>query len=157
MKTVRTWALVLFLAAAGGAAGRAAAPPPLDLRRVGDLVRQLDDDRFRARERADRALRRCGPSAVPFLRDEQERTKSLEVRARLAKILKLLTAGERVPELVRQLGDSRSDNRELADYELRRYGGAVVPLLKKQLREPLDPDRRRLLEQIIADLAPPRR
>jgi hypothetical protein len=154
MQALRTPALALFLTALGGV-GWAAAPPAPDAARVGVLVRQLDDDRFRVRERADRALQKCGKAVVPLLRAELARARSPEVRSRLNNILKVLTADERVPDLVRLLGDSQNDNRERADYELRRYGKAVVPLLKKQLADrPLAPEHRQRVERIIADLTP---
>jgi len=55
--------------------------------RVKMLVRQLDADEFRQRERASKELDRLGPAALPALRHALRDTPSPEVRARLEAIL----------------------------------------------------------------------
>jgi hypothetical protein len=156
MSAALRYAPVLLLCVLWSGAARAAAPPDRG-RHVAELVRQLDDDRFTVRQRADRALRKLGRPVVPQLRLELEHTKSVEVRWRLTRIIYDLTVDERLPDLIRALGDSHADLREMADWELRRYGKAIVPLLRKELTAKLDKDRRVRLERIIAELSPLRR
>lgn len=55
-------------------------------RRVADLIKKLDDDRFAVREDATTALKALGPEAGPALRDASE-SSSVEVRVRAAEIL----------------------------------------------------------------------
>ena len=156
MSAALRFAPILLLCALCPVSSRAAAPPERS-RHVAELVRKLDDDRFTVRQRADRALRKLGRPVVPQLRVELERTRSVEVRWRLTRIVYDLTVDERLPDLIRALGDSRADLREMADWELRRYGKAIVPLLRKELTPKLEKDQRVRLERIIAELSPVRR
>src|SRR5689334_12414904 len=101
----------------------AAAPPGgLDPARVRALVRRLDHDSFEARQRADESLRALGKQAVPYLREEVERARSLEVRWRLGRIVHDLTIDERVGALVHLLADGDAQTRERADWALRQGG-----------------------------------
>jgi hypothetical protein len=146
----------LVIGCAGLRGARAAAPPVLDPARVQALFVKLDDDRFAVRQRADRALRKLGKHALPLLRAELVRTTSLEVRKRLRRMVHDLTVDERIPDLVRQLGAPVANWAEAADWELRRYGKAVVPLLKKELTADLKAEQRSRVEKIIAELSAPR-
>lgn len=59
-----------------------------DLRgRIDELVRQLDDDRFDARERASHELEAIGPDAAPALRRAAAGSPSPEVRQRADRLL----------------------------------------------------------------------
>src|SRR5262249_29269984 len=49
------------------------------------LVRQLDDDDFTTREKAEREIRRLGQDAAPLLRQELTAAASAEVRTRLSR------------------------------------------------------------------------
>src|SRR5215831_12311162 len=125
----------------------AAAPPAgIDPARVKALLRRLDHDSFEARQRADESLRALGKPAVPYLRAEMDRARSLEVRWRLGRIVHDLTIDERVGALVHLLGDGDPQTRERADWALRRGGSAVVPLLKKELHPEMPAEQRRRLE-----------
>jgi hypothetical protein len=135
-------------------AAQPAAPPADPASRIETLLAQLDDDAFDVRLAADCTLRQCGKGVLPRLRQVLETTDSVEIRKRLEAIVYHLTADERVPDLIRQLGDSRSDFREQADWELRSYGASVVPFLRRELSPSLDRDRRERIEKIIADLSP---
>src|SRR5262245_1641874 len=154
MKSALPWATALLLALAPAPSARAAAPPPLlTPAAAAELFRKLDSDSFRVRVRADRALRAYGKAAVPLLRVEAVDTRSPEVRRRLREMIFDLTIDERVPGLVDRLGHHLGVVRTQADAELRSYGRAVVPLLKKELHPRLDQDRRARVQQIIADLS----
>src|SRR5262249_18257970 len=56
--------------------------------KVPGWVRQLDSDVLADREQASRALAALGPSAEAVLRKEQEKAESVEVKARLGRILR---------------------------------------------------------------------
>jgi len=71
------------LKAAGGVPGDSLVGP----QRVADLVRQLGDDSYRVRERADAALRDIAPRIQPMLRDALKNAKDLERRIRLEWII----------------------------------------------------------------------
>jgi HEAT repeat protein len=153
MKAVLPWALALPLACAAlGAPARAAAPPSGHAE-IAVLIRRLDDDRFATRHRADEALRGYGADALPLLRRHLARTTSAEVRHRLRHIIHDLSADERIAELVRLLGDPDSERRAQADWHLRLYGKAAVPLLKKELTPTLDAERRQHVERLISELS----
>lgn len=57
-------------------------------KRVEQLVRDLDSDLFRVREQASATLRKMLPGVEPDLRNALKRTRSLEVKVRLEKILR---------------------------------------------------------------------
>ena len=59
--------------------------------KVEALVKQLDSDKFAAREAADKALRQFGIPVVPLLQKELQGRPALEVRRRLEKIIADLT------------------------------------------------------------------
>jgi hypothetical protein len=130
----------------------AVAPPEYDRIRVAALIEQLDDDEFDKRVEADNALRACGKLILPALHNEVERHASLEVRKRLEMIILVLSADEHVPGLVRQLAEPQPDTRDYAAWQLRCYGKAVVPLLKKELKVASSDELRLRLERIIEDL-----
>jgi len=78
------------------AALEAAAPPErADAARVKALLRQLDDEEFYVRQRADEQLRGLGMAVQSLLEAERGRTRSLEVRWRLGRILHDLTLDRR--------------------------------------------------------------
>jgi hypothetical protein len=130
----------------------AVAPPQIDRARVAALLAQLDDDDYDRRLEADQALRRGTRLILPLLHNELARTSSLEVRKRVEGIIRELTADEHVPELVRLLAERQPDIREQADWELRRFGKVIVPLLRKELETASDEGLRRHLAQLIDDL-----
>lgn len=132
----------------------AAAPPrPLDSAQVQNLLKRLDADNFHIRQRADQSLRDLGKSVLPYLREEMNRTRSLEVRWRLGRIVHDLTLDERIHSLVQLLADRDLKTRERADWTLRQAGSAVVPLLEQQLKPELSLEQRKRIRQIIAELS----
>lgn len=147
-----TCSLALLLAAAPllSAAAPVTVPDPALLR---GLFRQLDADSFPTRQKADAALRRLGKAALAPLRAEMERTKSLEVRWRLGRIVHDLTMDERIEQLVRLLGDSDAQIRARADFAIRTAGAPVVPLLQRELRPTLVGEPRQRIERLIVELS----
>ncbi|MFO0926745.1 MAG: hypothetical protein U0736_06845 [Gemmataceae bacterium] len=141
--------LVIAAALPAFAAAPHRAPDPAA---VAALLRKLDADSFPTRQRADAALRRLGKTVLPRLREEIEQTKSLEVKWRLGRIVHDLTMDERIEELVQLLGDSDAQVRARADFEIRRVGAPVVPLLQRELRPTLVGEPRQRVERLIADL-----
>jgi len=137
------------------AAGLPAAAPParVDPALLGGLFRKLDAEDFFVRQKADADLRAMGKRVVAALREEMDRTRSLEVRWRLSRMVHDLTIDERVGDLVRLLNDSDAHMRERAGYALRQAGPGVVPLLRKELKPELASEQRRRLEKIITELA----
>jgi hypothetical protein len=59
----------------------------VDVRKFDDLVRQLDSEQFADRQRASQTLADLGMAAEPLLRRTAERTKSVEVRAGVNRLL----------------------------------------------------------------------
>jgi hypothetical protein len=152
MKPVLCCAIALVITVA--ASLQAAAPPArVDTARAKVLLRRLDADNFFKRQRADEALRAMGKPVLPLLRAERERTTSLEVRARLDRMLRDLTFDEEVSRLVRLLGHANPKYCDLADLALRQAGTSVLPLLQKELRAELNVSSRARLEKIVADLS----
>jgi hypothetical protein len=131
--------ILLLCALAAGQANPEEAP--LDAKRVAALVKQLDDDRFAVREKADKALREGGKAVVPLLRKELKGAKSLEVRRRLERLISVLGANrpakvseEKLAKLVGQLGSEAFEERQKAEQELLKAGKAAAPLLRKALK-----------------------
>jgi hypothetical protein len=156
MKTILPWAIALVLScAAWNSSANAVAPPNVGRARVAALVERMDDNRFSVRQNADRALRRMGRRAVPILQQELAAATSVEVQKRLRHIIHDLTVDQRMPDLMRRLADGAAH--EAAAWELRRYGKAIVPLLKKELKPGLPGDQRQRVEKIIAELSTPAR
>lgn len=88
MRSPLVWGLALSVAALAIAPGlRAEELPQPDAGQVRTLVRQLDDQRFPARQEADRQLRELGIGVVPMLRQELARRPALEVSRRLEAIV----------------------------------------------------------------------
>jgi RNA polymerase sigma factor (sigma-70 family) len=79
---------------------RIASPPSQD--RLALLLRDLDSDRFAAREKATAELTRLGMFAESALRDQLDRRPSLEMRSRVEQLLSKLQPASN-PELLRQL------------------------------------------------------
>lgn len=143
------WSLACF--------ARAAAPPEwVDTARVNSLIEKLDHDSFDVRQEADESLRAVGKAVVPLLKDEMAVTRSLEVRARLRRMVHDLTIDERVGELIRQLTDANATTRERAGWALRKAGSCVVPWLRKELKPDMPAEQRQRVETLIAELAPGR-
>ena len=65
-------------------------PPPLDVRRIKQLITQLDDDEFEKREKASQELERLGRDAEQPLRDALAGKVSVEVRRRVEELLENL-------------------------------------------------------------------
>ncbi|MGL4553095.1 MAG: hypothetical protein ACRC33_18170 [Gemmataceae bacterium] len=130
----------------------AAPPTRIDCDRVTALLRALDDDQFQARKDADDELRRMGKAVLPYLREEQLRTASLEVRDRLNKIARDLSADELVPTLVQQLTHSDARHRRHATFALGRLTADQLPALEAALTRGTAPEAKRVLEQMIAEL-----
>jgi hypothetical protein len=132
----------------------AAGPPVgIDPVTVSRLLHKLDAENFHVRQKADDTLRSMGKKVLPLLRGELTRTNSLEVRARLTRMVEDLTFDERVPGLVKQLGHVNPMVGDHAEFTLRQAGASVVPLLRKELTPSLDVDQRKRLEKIIDDLS----
>jgi hypothetical protein len=153
MKSPSLWAAALACACVLAPAPARAAAPPASKAAVEALLARLDHDRFVVRHKADQALRAYGKAILPVLHAHLAKTKSCEVRHRLQQMIADLNAEERVAELIRQLSDHRTEYRTQADWQLRRYGKAVVPLLRKELSPSLEPERRQQLERLIAELS----
>jgi DNA-binding MarR family transcriptional regulator len=132
----------------------AAAPPArIDPARVARLLHRLDAENFHVRQKADTTLRSLGRKVLPLLREELARTRSLEVRFRLRRMVEDLTFDERIPDLVKLLGHGDPQCGERAEYALRQAGASVVPLLRKELTPSLDAEQRKRLQKIIDDLS----
>jgi hypothetical protein len=156
MKPVICCASVLVVTFA--ASLHAAAPPAwVDAARVKVLLRRLDDDNFFKRQRADADLRAMGKPVLPLLLTERDRTRSLEVRYRIDRMVRELTYDREVSRLVQLLGHDNRKFSDLADGALRQAGTAVLPLLKKELRAEMNATSRARLEKIVADLSSVRR
>jgi HEAT repeat protein len=63
------------------------AAPPSDVKRLGQLIADLDNDEFAVRERAQRQLEGMGEDAAPALRKALAGKPALEVRRRIESIL----------------------------------------------------------------------
>ncbi len=151
MPLVTRSALLALLFAAGLAA--AAAPPTgIDSSRVITLLLALDDDSFDVRQSADEELRGMGRAVVAYLREEHLRSPSLEVKARLGRMIDDLTVGERIPALVKQLGHDDSRFRVHAELTLRKASMENLPALEAELAT-WRGEGRRALERIIAAIA----
>jgi hypothetical protein len=124
-----------------------------DAKRIRTLVKELDAKRYPVRQKADRQLRQLGEAVVPLLRKELDATRSAEVHRRLEKIIRDLSISERLLALIEDLDSSYFIIRERADREIRAYGKAALPLVKKELKKATDLGVRARLKQIIADLA----
>lgn len=74
---------------------------PVDERRIAQLIADLDDDAFAAREKASAQLRNLGVRAEPVLRRTLENKPSLEVRRRINQLLERLDTKLPTPELIR--------------------------------------------------------
>ncbi len=128
--------------------------PPLDEKRVAALVRDLGSDRFAERERAEKALRKLGKAALPLLRKELARSKALEQRRRLEKLVREFDPPEvryrkRLRELLPALSNDRFDVREAATRELVAMGKPAVPLMIEQMQKAGDAEVRRRLEAAV--------
>lgn len=66
------------------------AKPTYDPKRVSELLKQLDDERFAVRESATQELRRLGEVVEPSLRDKLRNSPSLESRRRAEQLLQEL-------------------------------------------------------------------
>jgi hypothetical protein len=152
MKATSTWAIALVLLCALAPIPARGAAPPASTAEIAALIAKLDNDRFTVRRRADEALRQYGQAILPVLRAHLASTTSVEVRLRLTAMIDDLSAEDRVRELVRQLGDKREEYRTSADWELRRYGKIIVPMLKKELAAIPSAPQRKQVERLIADL-----
>ena len=64
------------------------AVPPSDIKRLGQLIADLDNDEFAVRDRAQRELERMGEDAAPALRKALAGKPALEARRRIEAILK---------------------------------------------------------------------
>jgi hypothetical protein len=154
MKYAVRCALSLFVGIVVVGPASAAAPPGrVDPARVKVLLRKLDAESFFTRQRADQALRAMGKPVLPLLRAERERTKSLEVRDRIDRMVRDLTYDEQIAGLVRLLGHTNRQYREHADRALRQAGADVVPILKNELKGEMGVEGRARLEKIIAALS----
>jgi HEAT repeat protein len=150
-------AAVVALAALSAPLFAAAVPVSVNPARVKVLLKKLDADNFFVRQKADKALRAMGKPVLPLLKAEREKTKSLEVRYRLDRMMQDLTYDERIAEWVRLLGHANPQYREQAGQALRHAGTDVLPILKRELNSDLDAQGKARLEKIIDELSGVRR
>lgn len=145
----RSLVLALFLIPAAFAA----APPALiDPIRVAALVELLDDDAFDARQAADRELRRIGKPLLPLLRQEQARATSHEVRDRLTRIVRDLTADDALPHLLRLLTHKDARYRDHAHHALGKLTPDHLPALEAALQRGQEAEGRAVLEKLITEM-----
>jgi HEAT repeat protein len=117
-----------------------------------DLIRDLDDESWEVRDAADKALRRMGAPAAPFVRAALARDPSAEAKGRLKRILECVSS---VGKLIRQLGDDEYDVRVKAKEDLRAAGPGALPELRAAVNNP-DAEVARAAGEIIDDLTNPR-
>jgi hypothetical protein len=154
MRISKCWGVLLLGWVVTGDPPLAAEPEAaLDAKRVRALVKQLDARRYPMRQKADRQLRQFGEAVVPLLRKELDATRSAEVHRRLERIIHDLSLNERLLALIEDLDSNYFIIRERADREIRAYGKAALPLVRKELKNATDPGVRTRLKQIIADLS----
>ena len=128
----------------------AAGPPNrLDTKRISVLMRDLDDDDFHVRKKADDELRAMGKAVLPLLEAERARSRSLEVRYRIDRIKVALTADDQISGWVRLLNHDDPQFREQASQALRYAGPPIVPLLKKEIGRASDSQCKARLEKVI--------
>jgi HEAT repeat protein len=143
-------ALIVLLALAAPAL--AAEPDP---KKVRDLVKQLDDDEFDVREKADAALRKLGKDALPLLRKELTAAPSAEVRKRLDRIVSELDRDplrEKVQALVPGLIADDFATRERSTTELVRLGKDALPHIKRELEQVTDPEAQQRLKRVVKQI-----
>lgn len=150
MPAVRFALAALVLVA--GSLSAAAPRPPLNSDRITALLEALDHDCFDVRQKADEELRSMGRAVMPYLRDEQLRTPSAEVKDRLTRMLNDLNVHERIPQLVQMLGDKDQRFRAHAERALRNVPVEQLPTLEAELKKGKG-EPRRLLQRIIADIS----
>jgi hypothetical protein len=76
---------------------------PVDPKRLGALIAELDNDIFSVRQRAEKELAKLGPRAEAALRKALAGNPSAEVRERIEKLLKLLAPDALAPGRLRPL------------------------------------------------------
>jgi len=76
---------------------------PMDVQRVGQLIKELDDDTFAMREKATQELIKMGPGALPLLDKEMSKAASVEVRMRLTMVSEKIKALPAVLQVQRAL------------------------------------------------------
>jgi hypothetical protein len=76
---------------------------PMDAQRIGQLIKELDDDTFAVREKATQELIKMGPGALPLLDKEMSKVASVEVRMRLTMVAEKMKALPAVLQVARAL------------------------------------------------------
>jgi hypothetical protein len=100
-----------------------------EAKRLAELIGELDDDSFKVRERASKALEKIGALARRPLEQAQRESPSEEVRQRAEKILKIV-------DFEPHPSDSRRVQRELRVIEvLERIGSRESIALLEQIKE----------------------
>jgi HEAT repeat protein len=145
------WIAVGAIAPAWSLQPELAKPDP---ERVRALVKDLDDNRFLVRQRADRNLRALGKEALPLLQTELKATKSEQARVFLKTIIEDTQLEERIRGWIKQLGSVHFRERQNATDQLLQQGKAALPVLKRELERRPDPEIQRRLERIIKTIAP---
>jgi RNA polymerase sigma factor (sigma-70 family) len=74
----------------------------VDAKRIGQLITDLESDRFEARQKASQELERLGPQAEPMLRRVLKQSPSAELRRRVQALLAVPPAVIRSSEVLRQ-------------------------------------------------------
>jgi hypothetical protein len=133
-----------------------ASPRTRQVEHVRKLVRQLDDNEFEVREKAEKALLALGKKALPQLKQELRAAKNLEPRMRLERIVTALNPVDplqkRVRALVRELDNDDFDVRTRASLDLLAAGKPALPLMRQELAKARSLEVRRRLEVIISRL-----
>jgi Tol biopolymer transport system component len=73
-------------------------PKAVDLTKVDQLIKDLDDDRYAVREKASEELGQIGDPALPALRKALEGKPSLEMRMRVNRLIEAIESGTGSPD-----------------------------------------------------------
>jgi hypothetical protein len=147
-------------------------PKPLDRKRVEALLKDLNSETFKVREKAQQELQKLGNAAKPFLREALKAQSTLEGRLRIEALLDRLRdfdvtdleipkgltvsgVGDQVAAGLKGLKDANRDVRSLAMHDLlglAPYSDKVVPAFVELLQNDKDDHVRRTAAACLAHL-----